>query len=267
MKDKIFLLQTTNNGLLELEANVVANLCAAENRWNERSPHDDGSRYVAVNASIDEVANIGTDTLNNAVPVGSVEFCNAVAKAQGAGAIRAVNIPPELRNWRYTCRKVTVCGNFEELKGFVHDGKYFVKPADTPKRFEAIEYDGSSYALNYIRQAGGPYFISESIRNEILSEWRVFFFKGRIVDIRPYSINSWIMPKKRRVEEMLQDWKTNVPPAGTLDVAVVENGQSHFTTIIEAHPLIACGLYGCEDPALLRMLRQAWAWHRKESSK
>ena len=267
MKTVRFLLQRTN-GLLEIEANVVANFCVAENRWNQGDPNYVGPFYETLALDLNEVQSADSmPFVAEAIPVGSVEFCNKAAELQGCKTLRAINVPDDLRQVCYLFRGAEDIQTYEQLKE--HLSRFpskIIKPADTAKRFAAVFYDGTEYTDSFLQQEEGPYYVTDMIQGDILSEWRVFFMNNRIIDIRPYLMYQWTVPTRKRIEDMLEHWVNGKPPAGTLDVAIVEQGGIVYTTILEAHPLIACGLYGFEDPDLLRMLEKAWLWHRRENA-
>ena len=261
--NKIFLIQCENE-MIDNDANVIANICESENEWNSGNQYyDSKDAYKCIKMTMDSINKEYKGEYKDAVPVGSIEFCNEVARLQGANRIRALNIPDDLRSHKYTNRKIVVIDNFKDLEEYIDNNPdVVIKPADEAKKFEAIRFDGKQYTRDYLRNQGGPYFVSDLIKGDIVSEWRIFFAYGKIVGIHPYSIEEWIMPDRDVVNDMLNSWKHDVPPTGTIDIGVVKDNDKIYTTIIEVHQLIACGLYGFEDSALLNMLRLAWRWHK-----
>ena len=164
-------------------------------------------------------------------------------------------MPPELRDESITGRK---CYDFTDEHELIDalqtvPNGFVVKPGDYAKRFDAFKVGRAEYID--LRDKPGPYFASEYVAKDIEAEWRVFFYRGEIVDARPYLLHSWLAPTDLFAKLVLKEWGENAPKAGTLDIAILAGGRN---ILLEVHPMIACGLYGFEDPILLRMLRDAW---------
>lgn len=254
--EKRFILQTYQ-GLLGTEAATVWETISAVNDWNQENPN--GCTYRFETASLTEINTQQPilSTMPFLVPVGSLDFCTKIAESQGCPHLTALNIPIPLRDEEFTGRNVFDVASSDELMQLLRiSGKLLVKPGDTVKRFEAMSVSSRNVAA-LTKDNPGPYFVSEILKEDILAEWRFFFFRGRIISAHPYVMEAYVAPDLAFAETILATWKS-APPAGTLDVAILENGRN---VLIEAHPFIACGLYGF-DPGevLLRMLIAAWNW-------
>lgn len=186
---------------------------------------------------------------DNMIPIGSVEFIQEALRLFRLPPLCAVNIPPELDTMKYTRRKVWRLHSKAELQPLVKEiGKdLLVKPAGRPKSFDTT-------TTRYMHEIpdSQPLFVSELL-SDIAAEWRIFVWHGRVLDIRPYTLQNWICPDRDLVEEMAS--KISLPSC-TIDVAVLGTGE---TVLLEVHPFLACGLYGFDGPDILRMASAAWA--------
>lgn len=201
------------------------------------------------------------DGLQNVVPVGSIEFIQEFCKSHKVAPVQAMNLPDELllsnfplgRNiWRDLTKS-----EFSQLP----NATYLLKPSKTPKRFAASLYKPTDTVPDNIIPDDEPLFVQEYIKNKFYAEWRLFVQNGEILALRPYFIDqhTWAVPDRHTCEAMAKLLSNY--PAITLDVAVIENSPGMVTIPIEAHPFLACGLYGWEDDKILTLARSAWADH------
>ncbi len=248
-----FLLQCDEGGRMWELPNAVREAIEAENEWRAPDPEYKAIAYEP--ATLEQVRE-GFCEIAGAVPVGSVEFVYAVLARLGKGPLRALNVPAELRDVRFLGRQVWDAELREDVEHLLKESgkRLLVKPGDTPKRFNAMAVSPGEQAA--LRLISGPLFVSDILKEKIIAEWRVFFRRRRIIAARPYVLSSWVCPDRALVEEMLKVW-TKAPSAGTLDVAVMENGR---TVLLETHQFLACGLYGLDGPDLVPMSRDAWYW-------
>lgn len=223
-----------------------------QTNWWANSPY---TQYInaededAVNDAIEKVG------ISNVVPVGSIEFINLFCLKHGIQEPVAMNVPAELNISKYTMRKIWYGIAANELHTLPIDcpkGCYLVKPGITPKLFPASAYYPGK-DVPKILQGEKNLFVSEMLKQDIVSEWRLFLRHGDIMDQRPYYMRKWVMPARDVCNEMASLLKKY--PALTLDVAVLESGE---TVVIEAHPLLGCGLYGFEGQLLTYMAHLAW---------
>ena len=248
-----FLLQREKNGFIDADVCTIDLIIKMLNRWAVRQAESHDISYASLPCLKDKIVTVSDPCV---LPVGSLEFCTEVAKNFGVDHIPALNIPESIPS-EYVGRDVAVVPSEDELLNYwnKHQDGIIVKPADIAKRFEASEITKDRH-LRYLDSRPGPYFVSELFRSPIVSEWRVFFREGRIVDARPYVLDKWTVPDRIKVEKLLEDWKDQ-PPVGTLDFAVLDTGETY---LLEVHPFISCGLYGFEDSEILWMLRDGWKW-------
>lgn len=255
-----FLLEIDHDGYMEELPNSIRLMVNGVNWWNAGDPsgaaHAEWDYAMATLEAVDNsVANV-----KDVVPVGSLEFCQAVSEAQRGPVIGAMNIPVPLRSEEFIGRNVFDTADLTGLRQLLRLSEpMLVKPGDTPKRFDAVSVTETSAGI-CLANVDGPFFASELLQEDILAEWRVFFSRGRIVSARPYTLPVWKAPDLEFTEEAIFAWSQSgtMPAAGTLDIAILESGRN---VVIEAHQFIACALYGFEGEDVLRMLSDAWRWH------
>lgn len=90
------------------------------------------------------------------------------------------------------------------------------------------------------------------MRTDRCSEWRAFVHHGKVLDIKNYSGNPWVLPDRSLVEDMAKT-AGDLLKACTVDVMVTDDGE---TALVEVHNFISCGSYGAELP--LSMYKQAF---------
>ena len=167
---------------------------------------------------------------DSCIPVGSIEYVETIMGKH----IKPTNIPIQLREKQFTDRYVADI-NREELNEYLNNYKeLFVKDSERVKGMEPM-------VARYGRELGNlssKLFISEVIN--IKAEWRVFVFRGEVLDCKQYLGKYTDEPDYALINKMVSTWKKS-PTAYTLDVGLLDNGK---TVIIEAHNFISCGLYG-----------------------
>lgn len=192
-----------------------------------------------------------TDTLNlcmvcnhkksEVVPVGSVEFCIDFYKRVGVTEIKPVNIPECL--WEYT-RKCWVVSSDEANRIIQSKGDMYVKSADIFKSDKNGLYSRSTKPVTGESEL---FFVNEPM-GELVSEWRLFVYRGQILDLKCYSGDPWTLPSKSYAERIAKTYDNN---SYTLDLAIDRTGK---TDIVEIHDFFACGLYGFDSHKVLDMM-------------
>lgn len=253
--NSIFLLQAEMDENLKLPmlsadtAEVYERIC--EHNWMYP---DDPRAYLV--SSLENLPAIPRQTLAQCVPVGSIEFVEKVLRdIHGISQITPQLIPEPLRQWSWVRRKTAVVGSVNmALKCFrdFNTDELFIKSASHAKRdFTDIYRLGDS-----LPETEDSLFVSE-VLPAINSEWRVFVFRQRVIDVRNYSGSPWILPSQRIIRDMTEKMGDSLS-AYTLDVAVLNGGA---TVVVEVHNFISCGLYGASVP--LSMYPAAFAQESK----
>lgn len=182
---------------------------------------------------------------NEIVPVGTIEFVqNIMHKYHNKEYIKPINIPEELDKFEYVRRGIHRAESKEQLLKIMDTLLYsngaFIKSETECKRgfngrytFKEIDNISDVYGIQEDR-----YIISTLI--DIKSEWRVFIYRGEILDCRQYEGEWFDRFDSHFIKETVKAY-TNCPPAYTLDVALLKDGKM---AVIEVHNFISCGLYG-----------------------
>lgn len=226
-----------------------------------------GDRYTVAFASFEELAAGGEKGAQNEllIPVGSVEFAEMLLKRQyGVEYIKPLLVPPAIT----TARKTDIVTGPNGVTDFMSQNQLdtaFVKSASRVKGEEGVHILSPEQVQDELRE-GESYFVSEVM--DIVSEWRVFVKRGRVVDVRNYSGDPWVVPDKDKVYRMMQEFQGTCPSSYTLDVAVVPpSGDGKYQTeVVEVRNFISCGLYGFSSPFdLLTMLEDGIRWETRAS--
>lgn len=177
-----------------------------------------------------------TPDVKGCVPIGSVEFVSAYLQTFYNKTPLPRNVPVEL--FPFANRHITNGTHADVVPGT------FAKSNDKIKAFaEFVDTD------TVIPE--GSYQVSEVV--SILTEYRCFVFRGKLVGVKHYSGDFYIFPDFHAVGQMIAAY-TTAPVAYTLDVAVNETG----TFVIEVHDFFSCGLYGFADAAVLPFMFTNW---------
>lgn len=168
------------------------------------------------------------------IPIGSINFVLNFYKIYFDINLQPINIPLDLYRDKYLKRNVITNS---EIKIENPDKIVFAKSLDKFKDFtELIKI--KNLPLNK------KLLISDEI--EILSEWRIFVFNKKMVDIKNYSGDFKCFPNINIIEQMINDYK-DCPKSYTLDIAITPTD----TVLIEVHQFFSCGLYGFNDYSIL----------------
>lgn len=143
--------------------------------------------------------------------------------------------------------------------------KYFLKDADTLKKWNSLLYDGEVSGLVV---PDTLYVVSEKVN--FLSEWRVFVHEDAEQGAFNYLGDPMMFPGSDAVHDMIALWRGSGEPhpkAYTLDVGIIADKETgeHVTVPIEVHPFVACGLYGFSDPVIADMLVAGYEWYRDDA--
>lgn len=220
-------------------------------------------------------------------PVGSVEFVREFAKlAYGTDYFpKPINVPEQLMPELYSgriCRNLISGEDVYNYFGYVNMhlplndkncNRFFVKSLDTIKDERNGFYDvipdlnnGTMTCEARLHEGHEVHKIFDhrsfevftncqvsTMLDDIESEWRVFVYKGKGVDVKNYSGDPFVFPNADRIYQFIGQY-TEAPEAYTLDVAVTNKG----TWVLECHDFFSCGLYGSTDKNIPFMLNHAW---------
>lgn len=165
------------------------------------------------------------------VPVGSLEFVHSYMKNYYGVEFVQSNVPLELMSPEFSGRSMINYNfyNRKDVESFLEKKKkLFIKPFHFDK---GMDYLTIKPDYSFLFQA------SELVDME--SEWRVFFFNDKLLDVRNYFGDPFIFPDKNSIVTLFNTWKSK-PVSGSFDVFVNDRG----TFIVEAHNFYSTGLYG-----------------------
>lgn len=133
----------------------------------------------------------------------------------------------------------------------------FVKPHLDVKMFTGFvaksERDFNLYPE--LMDWDGPYFVRKPFDSDIVSEWRCFVHKGRIVNCSYYNGSKpWMFPNMTWVLAWISQYQSP-PIAYTIDAAVLENGK---TELVELNDMWAIGPYGINEQDYFLALKDRW---------
>jgi len=187
--------------------------------------------------------------------VGSVEFMREVFSRVG---LKDVRLP--LNSDRP--HKVITLG---EAKEIAKSGeKIFIKPFEI-KLFTGFVLDQMQYSCLNDVPDDTKVMAYEPFRDRLLSEWRIYVHRGKIVDSRNYSGDFKLSPDNYYsiLENKLKELK-DFPVAYTVDIGILDalERRNEFPTVkyvvIEYNDLWAIGNYGMPNDLYLDLLRDRY---------
>lgn len=203
--------------------------------------------YKIVKVSINSLSFYLTSTkYEHFLPIGSIEFMKKSAEILGFEMPKPLNIPESLKI--YCGRKVWE-SNIENITY-----PCFVKPADEAKLFTGfVAKSNRDFALYpELKGFNGNIMCSEPIEN-ILSEWRCFVLKGKVLNCSNYSGNPLVFPDKGKIDFLISKFY-DAPAGYSLDVCVTDKE----TQLIEVNDGWALGSYGCDPQDYFKILKTRW---------
>jgi hypothetical protein len=191
---------------------------------------------------------INPELFRNNLFVGSVEFMRKIFDKLG----KSPRVPDNSNREEEFIK-------LSEVKTRIENGEtLFVKPKQIKLFTGMVVNKQFIFSLN-------PYpddtdvIVSKPFESEIVSEWRCYVRKNiigdPIVDIRCYSGDPFIIPKKEFILELFNQNILKYPKAYTIDVAILENGEN---TVVEYNDMWAIGNYGIENEKYVSLLKERY---------
>lgn len=211
-----FIIQKNRDGTMSADCATVCEVLKEQN-WL----HQDEAPYLMQLKTFESMKRdmfpYLTDPDVLEVPVGSIEFVEAyLRKMYGIEKMVPLLVPIQLDIPEYLGRKdALVSSKSERGKRPSEWGaeEIFLKSASQLK----CDYTGVYDIRKDTLPSDKEMYISEVLNT--FSEWRVFVFNERIVGVKHYLGDPWVMPDKSVVYQMVREY-TDCPAAYTLDVAV-----------------------------------------------
>ncbi len=228
---------------IRLPSEDAASVLARINEYNWMRPNDQKECWQATLAVLQSFS---SEFLSACIPIGSIEFIERVLSlAHGIPHILPIGIPDEiLSHPEWLGRKIVFTDSIQKaplIFSHMKTDRLFMKSTGRVK----TDFTGIYDRFTPLPTTSDPIMFSEEI--QIKSEWRAFVFRQRLMDIRCYSGDPWLVPDKKTVMSMI-DAIGQKYPAYTLDVAVTPKESGFQTVVIEVHNFISCGLYGAVLP-------------------
>lgn len=261
-----YLLQQNGHTRMTALTATIYDLIAGENSFRGEGVHQ---VLFCSEERLPHVKNIEEYT-----PVGSIEFIEKVLRRTAQVKldspkslntidrinnyhIKPINVPTELQTAGFLQRGVlndVPAENLAGCFGLLKQDRLFIKSTTRCKANNGL------YDLTWLPvKEGKSFFVSEVIP-DITSEWRVFVLNGDVVDMRRYMGSPFASaPPESFVKNAVTAW-TRAPGAYTLDIGMTP---TNIPFVIECHNFVSCGLYGCEDPRVLTMLRRGYQYELK----
>jgi hypothetical protein len=190
----------------------------------------------------------------NDIIVGSVEATKAFWSAVGIEVPKYIGYPKSLGS--FYGRKIYK-GKFGDIK--LDDLPIFIKPSDGVKEFTGFVLEKISTLRDinlYYPEVNSDteIYISEVV--DIISEYRCFVHKNKLVGIKHYDGDFTKFPNISIIESMIDKYKNDSPISYTLDVGIISktNTTNYETILIEINDFWAIGGYGLDGKTYVRML-------------
>jgi len=184
--------------------------------------------------------------------IGSVESTKAFWNAVGIETPKYIGYPKSLDSFYGRNIKRTRFGKIT-----VDDLPIFIKPAYDIKLFTGFVLEKSTTLHNigmYYSDVNPNTAVYTSEVVDIVSEYRCFIHKNKLVGIKHYDGDFTRFPDVFTIESMMQKCYDESPVSYTLDVGLVRDGNSFKTILVEINDFWAIGGYGLDGKTYVRML-------------
>lgn len=206
---------------------------------------ESGIKYKLV--TIEEIQSGKFDKLIPIHPfVGSTEFMQEVFKRNG---LENVRLPINALRPHTTKTLEEALQLFEQTQI-----PLFIKPVKI-KEFGFAILDGTIHShLNSVDKKSQVYVYSV-FEKKLVSEWRIYVRRHKMVDARNYSGDYTISPNYEYVQEILKSLQNKMPSCYTFDVGIFEDGEN---VDIEFNDMWAIGNYGVPNDLYISMLKERY---------
>jgi hypothetical protein len=196
---------------------------------------------------------VGYETFDkDDIIIGSVEATKAFWNAVGIETPKYIGYPKSLDSFYGRNIKRTRFGKIT-----VDDLPIFIKPAYDIKLFTGFVLEKGTTLHNigmYYSDVNPNTSVYTSEVVDIVSEYRCFVHKNKLVGIKHYAGDFTRFPDVFTIESMMQKYYNESPVSYTLDVGLVRDGNSFKTILVEINDFWAIGGYGLDGKTYVRML-------------
>lgn len=223
---------------------IISDYCFKGWLGAKNAGHDVSLMSLSTVSSIGKMGD-AREGLKDVLPIGSVEYMKWFMTY-----VHKIPVPPPMMI--LPKRNCWTCTTKKELTY-----PCFVKPLEDVKRFTGFvaksEKDFDLYPE--LSEFDGPYWCSEPFKEPILSEWRLFIHKRKIVNISCYAGDPTFLPPQSTIWWIRDSAEISPNPiAYTWDIAVFKSG----VDIVELNDMWAIGPYGCKEDEYFAMLKDRW---------
>jgi len=178
--------------------------------------------------------------------VGSSEFMRAVFNR--ANLTQTPKVP---RN----SNRISTLTDLKTVKDIVTDGsKWFIKPVEN-KLFTGFVLDNTMvYSCIKDLPDNTPVLVYAPFTSTVVTEYRVYVHKGKMVDIRHYSGDFRLFPNFNILDLFLEE-NDDFPIAYTMDIGLLEDGQC---VVVEFNDMWAIGNYGIDNDLYFKLLKDRY---------
>ncbi len=180
--------------------------------------------------------------------VGTVEFMNYIFNYVGKTNFRL----PYNSN-----RESRVMTLNEAFKLFEKGERNFIKPYNIKEFHTGTILDDLNISYFSGIDKETKVFVYEPFKYEILSEWRLYIYRGEIEDSHNYSGDFKISPCYDYAKYVINKFckKNNFPVAYTIDIGILSNNEN---VVIEFNDMWAIGNYGMSNFKYFKLLRERY---------
>ena len=206
--------------------------------------------------------------LKKAIPVGSIEFVKDFLKrVHNIEVMNPIEVPRCLRHDKLLLRDYQIVP-FDKIPD---KGRYFIKDVSGLKMGSYCG-DVENFKNNVERyHVDTSHLFQISSPLNIQSEYRVFVMDNHVYGIQFYDGDPTIMPSPdeiNKIKEMILRYSMakDCPKAYTMDVAIVKTNHGRDLALIEVHPFVSVGTYGCRGNFLIKMYQSGFEWYLKHNT-
>jgi hypothetical protein len=184
------------------------------------------------------------------VVVGCIEDTIKYFERVGIPAPTPLNIPEELMGYCKRNVKITTMGNFKKSTEL----PIFVKPYERLKAFPSGVIRRQSSRSDLFNDVPDDFKVLTSEVIEMVSEYRGFVKRGKLVGLKQYIGDFRVFPDMRVIDECISKY-VSAPSAYTIDFAVTDKGE---TVLIECNDGWSVGSYGLDGEIYADFLMTRW---------
>lgn len=171
----------------------------------------------------------------------------------GVSRPEPLDYPESLQAWFGRNIRLSTLGAVRESVSGAHTERpFFLKPVEHKLFTGHLLERYSHFAETEDFPATTMVWVSEPV--DFVSEWRCFVSGGRLVGIKHYLGDPWVLPDKKSVIQMKYDFE-QAPSAYALDVGITEDGR---TLLVEVNDAFALGNYALSSLTYSEMLIDRW---------